>query len=81
MRQDEFVELHGQGAWDRLVKPMQERGRAERDHVNGDHANIIVHETVMKAIRSHGIVNVSGLLQVSEAIRETVLFEAMFSLT
>lgn len=81
MRQDEFVEVHGQEAWNWLVKPTQERGRAERDHVNGDHANIIVHAEIMKALRSHGISNVLGLLQAPEAIRETVLSEAMFSLT
>jgi hypothetical protein len=81
MRQDEFVELHGQGAWDRLVKPMQERGRAERDHVDGDHANIIVHAEIMKTLHLHGITNASGLLQASEAMRETVLSEATFSLT
>ena len=81
MRQDEFVERHGQDVWDRLVGPMQERGRAKNDNVKGAHANIIVHDEIMRRLRSHGIADASGLLQVSEEMRETVAYETTFALT
>ncbi len=52
MTKEEFVVLHGDEAWEKLVRPKQEGGTA----VQRQHANAIVHfDVIMPTLRLLGV--------------------------
>jgi hypothetical protein len=47
MRQDEFVEQHGEEAWDRLVKPLKAIWcRCDKCSVLRQNANVLIHASL-----------------------------------
>jgi hypothetical protein len=65
MTRDEFIGLHGEQAWERLVWPMQENGSG----IQRNNANIIVHhDVIMPVLKLLGI-SAPGLLRASEFIK------------
>lgn len=58
MTKDEFVELHGEEAWNSLVRPVQEYAEGCTCHrcmVQRNNANVLAHTTVGQVLRLLGI--------------------------
>jgi hypothetical protein len=65
MTRDEFVELHGEEAWEKLVKPVQDNPRAS--HEQRQNANVLGHAEVMGVLKLLGL-KVSGLKEARRLI-------------
>jgi hypothetical protein len=51
MTRDEFITLHGEPAWERLVRPLQDNPcRCECCRVRANNANAIVHHDVLGVV-------------------------------
>ena len=61
MRQDEFVEIHGMTAWNKLVKPRNRPGSYWPFHVQCN-ANVLVSVEIYEFLESLGLPSV-GLLE------------------
>ncbi len=66
MRQDEFIELHGEEAWEKLVKPVQDSALSTPDQSRN--ANILGHAEIMGVLRLLGLNAVSGLKEARRRI-------------
>lgn len=65
MTRDEFVELHGEEAWEKLVKPVQDNPRSGVEQ--RQNANVLGHAEVMGVLKLLGL-RVSGLKEARRLI-------------